>query len=228
MVSLGSRGVISPSQRKNYSLLLCNTRLRHIFRTLNFCIHLHPKTSLSELYKHKSLCFSLWLCCIREKMAWPDASEWTIVNQLLQRGVLGHGNPLGSVRAGGKKRRDSPAGSLAPWEASRRGSSFSLCSAALKFQLGLAEPRVVVKLSSHKGNTSGLYQILLPFHSSLPSSPSHSLFPRIEFSAANIIFSKEIVLKWTNKYIVCHCYLLLKVLTAFWRFHFSDVTFLWS
>lgn len=117
---------------------------------------------------------------------------------------------------------------LPPWEAGRRGSSFSPGSAAPKFQLRLAEPRVDVELPSHKGNMSGLYQILLPFHSLLPSAPSHSLFPRIEFAAAHIIFSREIVLIWTNKYLICHCCLLLKVLTTFCSFHFSDVTFLWS
>lgn len=174
-----------------------------------------------------NLCFSLWLCCITEKTAWPAASEWTIVNQLLRRGAEGHGNPLGSVRAGGKKQRFS-GGQLPPWEAGRRGSSFSPGSAAPKFQLRLAEPRVDVELPSHKGNMSGLYQILLPFHSLLPSAPSHSLFPRIEFAAAHIIFSREIVLIWTNKYLICHCCLLLKVLTTFCSFHFSDVTFLWS
>lgn len=100
-------------------------------------------------------------------------------------------------------------GQLPPWAAGRRGSSFSPGSAALKFQPRLAEPRVDAELPSHKGNMSGLYQILLPFHSSLPSAPSHSLFPRIEFATAHIIFSREIVLLWTNKHLICHCCLFL-------------------
>lgn len=147
-----------------------------------------------------NICFSSQLCCITAKTTWPAAGECTIMNQLLRRGAGGHGIPLGSVRAGGKKRKRFSGCQLAPREASRRGSSFSPGSAALKFQLRLAERRVDVELPSHKENTSGLYQILLPFHSLLPSAPSHSHFPRIEFAAAHVIFSREIVLIWTNKY----------------------------
>lgn len=168
MVSLGSRGLISPSHKKNYSLLLSNTHLRHISLYSQLLYPLTPKkNSLSELYKHKSLCFALWLRCITEKTAWPAASEWTIVNQLLRRGAEGHGNPLGSVRAGGKKRRDSPAGN---WHREKPAGGGALSLRALlpwKFQPRFAELRVDVELPSHKENTSGLYQILLPFHSSL-------------------------------------------------------------
>lgn len=167
---------------------------------------LTPKTLFEwTLQAQTSEVFSLWLRCITEKTAWPAASEWTMVDQLLRRAAVGRRSPLGSARGRWGEAERVSGGQLPPWEAGRRGSSFSPGSAARKFQPRLAEPRVAVELPSHKGNMSGLYQILLPFHSSLPSAPSHSLFPRIEFAAAHIIFSREIVLIRTNKYLICHC-----------------------
>lgn len=204
----GSRGAISFSHRKNYSLLLCNAHLSHISSTRNFCIQLQQKKKSSVNSTSTNLSVVTLLCNRDDSLT---CCEW-----------VNHGESAASARQWRSRKsfrlwedrweeaERLSGGRLAEREAGRRGSSFSPGRAALKFEPRLSEQRVDVELPSHKGNTSALYQILLPFHSSLPSAPSHSLFPRIEFAAAHIIFSKEIVFMWTNKYLICHCCLFLK------------------
>lgn len=117
---------------------------------------------MSELYKHTSLCFSLWLRCITERTAWPAASEWTIMNQPLRRSAEGHGNPLSTVRAGGKMGRDSPAGG---WHRKKPagGGALSLRALLLWSFSPDAEPRGNLELPSHKENMSGSLSDPPPF-----------------------------------------------------------------
>lgn len=63
------------------------------------------------------------LCCIMQTVetVWPAVREWIIVNQPLRCGAAGHGNPLGIVRAGGKKRRESLVGSRHPYKVEPAG-----------------------------------------------------------------------------------------------------------